>query len=250
MFKFVFLFVFLFISSYIDSQTLVNIDAEPGGSYFIKRAHNINLLVSGSGSVDSPFVIDGRGISLTGDSHIRLSNQSSNIIIKNIKFVNNEISHRKSTGIIEVGQNKKSLVNNIIIQNIEFYFKNSSFSDKDKKTQFYWIRISGNNILVKNCIFEGKRNRLPIIHIDSGFENVLIKRNIFKNVPSRVGEALEAIRVGLEDGKCDTRITENTFLRYSGDSETISIKASGVQVDNNQFIDCRSGVVLDMLTIA
>src|SRR5699024_9217982 len=117
-----------------------------------------------------------------------------------------------------------------------------SFVDEGKKTQFHWINVFGEDITIKNCIFQGKRNRLPIIHINSNFSNVIVENNLFEDVPSRSGGALEAIRVGLVDGPSNSLIINNRFINYYGDSETISVKADNCRIVNNEFTDCRSGI--------
>jgi len=63
-------------------------------------------------------------------------------------------------------------------------------------------------------------------------------------VKPRVGEALEAIRVGLGNARSNCRILNNKFINYAGDSETISCKSNGVTIASNYFKDCRSGVSL------
>ncbi|MEP3970013.1 MAG: chondroitinase-B domain-containing protein, partial [Nonlabens sp.] len=92
--------------------------------------------------------------------------------------------------------------------------------------------------------FEGKKNRLPIIHVQSKNRKTIINNNFFGNVAPRKGEALEAVRIGLGDGPAECTLASNTFFKYHGDSETVSVKADKVRLVNNQFIYCRSGISL------
>lgn len=221
------------------------IQAKPGGKYVLPQdVKDYQISIIGSGSQDSPFYLVGNNTILSGNSYIKISNTTSNIVIKNLTFKNNNIDYKNSTSLIEIGNSKKSVINNILIDNIDCLFNDKSFVDNDKQTQFHWINIFGNNVTITNSVFEGKRNRLPIIHINSNFKNVVVENSIFKNVAARPGEALEAIRIGLGDGQSNALIKNNTFENYFGDSETISVKADGVKIDNNKFINSRSGVSL------
>ncbi|WP_419870101.1 chondroitinase-B domain-containing protein [Chryseobacterium sp. CT-SW4] len=241
--KFLLIIFILVFNSCMSKE--ITIHAKPGGKYILSQGvveYQINIV--GNGSEKAPFYIQGDKTVLSGNSYIKMSSTASNIILKDITFRNNKISYKNSTSLLEIGNSKKSTVNNITLENINFVFNDKSFLDKDKETQFHWINVFGNNVIIKGCSFEGKRNRLPIIHINSNFNNIIVENNTFKNVPSRVGEALEAVRIGLADGDSNALIKNNTFENYFGDSETVSIKANGVTVDHNKFINSRSGVSL------
>lgn len=237
-----FLLLFLLQSC---STKYINIEAKPGGKYFLPaKAKDYQINISGSGSKEAPFFIFGKNTILTGNSYIKISNSTSYVVLQDLTFKNNHINYNQSTSLIEVGDSKKSKISNILIDNVSFFFKNENFVDSDKDSQFHWINIFGSDVVVTNCSFEGKKNRLPIIYINSIFKNVVIKNNVFKNVSSRLGEALEAIRVGVIDGPSNAEIKDNLFENYFGDSETISVKASGVTIENNIFKNSRSGVSL------
>lgn len=241
--KWIFLFLFIFWGASLKAKTIY-VEAVPGGSVLLPESiKDAKVIVSGQGRADAPFIIGSKGKKsiLTGESFIKIGNQCKNIVIRDIEFLNNLIKYRESTSLIEVGDSKRSEIENIIIERTEFIF-NKPFVDKGKGTQFHWINIFGNNVTVKDCIFKGKRNRLPIIHINSNFKDVLIENNVFKDVPPRNGGALEAIRIGLIDGPSNALIINNKFLNYHGDSETISIKADNVRVIGNEFTACRSGI--------
>ncbi|NGM67221.1 chondroitinase-B domain-containing protein [Sphingobacterium sp. SGR-19] len=228
----------------VCNAKVINVQAVPGGIYYVSGDNrDLQIVVKGKGTETRPFVIRPRSKDaiMRGNSFIKLDNQCANIIIRDLTFEDNVIQYKSSTSLIEIGRSKKSTVTNIRIENVEFRSRNG-FKDRDKETQFHWINIFGNNVVINKCRFSGKRNRLPIIHVNSNFDNNVIRDNIFQDVPSRAAGALEAIRVGLADGDSDVRIVGNSFINYHGDSETISIKANGAVLSDNTFINSRSGI--------
>lgn len=237
-------YFFLIVLCLIESNTKeLNIIAEPGKTYYLPGdVANVRVVVTGKGSVDKPFVISGlkNKSKFLGRSNIYC--KASNVILQDINFVNNNISYKGNEALIKIGD-KKLNVSNVTIKNCKITYTNK-FIDKDKETQFFWIRITAENTIIDNCTFEGKQNRLPIIHIDANRKGNVIKNSTFKNVNSRKGEALEAIRVGLADGASNCKIVNNKFINYHGDSETISCKADGILIESNMFTDSRSGVSL------
>lgn len=233
--------------AFLSEAQIVTVRAYPGGTYSVpKKAKNLKIVVVGSGSVEQPFIIKSRSktkkSTLTGNSYIKVQNEGSNIVIRDLIFKDNMIDYRASTSLIEIGNSKKSSINNVVIEDVIFQFNNNHFIDRERDTQFHWINIFGHNVVVKNCQFSGKRNRLPVMHINTGFDGVIIEQNTFRDTPSRKGEALEAVRIGLADGNSNAEILRNRFINYHGDSETISVKANNVVISENSFIDSRSGV--------
>ena len=212
----------------------IKITAESGKSYILPdRLVDTRIIIVGIVDKNSPFILSGNGkTQLLGNSSIQCT--TSNIIIKDLNFVNNLITYKESDALISIGSAKKN-ISNIVITNCHMSYI-GKFPDKDVSSQFFWIKLSGRDVSVDKCLFEGKQNRLPIIHVESGKRAIVISNCIFKNVSCRKGEALEAIRIGLADGDSDCKIIKNEFLNYHGDSETISCKASGILIENNKFI--------------
>lgn len=226
-----------------DDVKQIKIVAEPGKTYYLQEnVENTRIIITGQGSVEKPFVISGlkNNTKLSGSSHIYC--KANNVIIQNISFVNNNISYKGNEALIKIGDKKLS-VKGVTVKDCDFIYSDI-FPDKDKETQFFWIKVTAENTIVDNCVFEGKQNRLPIIHVDANKKGNIIKYSTFKNVKSRKGEALEAIRVGLTDGTSGCKILNNKFINYHGDSETVSCKADDVVIEGNEFIDSRSGVSL------
>ena len=226
--------------------TDLHITAKAGGVYMLPATlSDTHIIITGRGSSSQPFVINGVSgkTELRGDSYIRI--MGDYIIVNKVSFINNNINFLSSQALMEVGT-KKQLSNHVTIRDCSFNYT-GQFNDLDKASQFYWILISGKGDLVDNCVFEGKQNRLPVIHVNAfnwdGDSNI-ISNCTFQNVKPRVGEALEAIRVGLGNARSNCRILNNKFINYAGDSETISCKSNGVTIASNYFKDCRSGVSL------
>lgn len=224
----------------------LRITARAGGVYMLPaNLTDTHIIVTGRGSSSQPFVINGVNgkTELHGDSYIRIIGDY--IMVNDVSFVNNNINFLSSQALLEVGT-KKQLSNHVTIRDCSFNYT-GQFHDLDKASQFYWILISGKGDLIDNCVFEGKQNRLPVIHVNAfnwdGDGNI-ISNCTFQNVKPRVGEALEAIRVGLGSARSNCRILNNKFINYAGDSETISCKSNGVTIASNYFKNCRSGVSL------
>src|SRR5690606_1257073 len=111
------------------------------------NSSNLKISIIGSGSKDKPFVLDGKNFTLTGASYIKIDNNSSYIIIKNIKFKNVDVS-LQSSSVIEIGKSKKSNVNHVTLDNLAFGYNNKGFKDRQQLTQFHWINVWGNNVLI------------------------------------------------------------------------------------------------------
>ncbi|MCQ6960947.1 chondroitinase-B domain-containing protein [Mucilaginibacter aquariorum] len=224
----------------------IHINAAPGQVYNLPASLNdTHIIITGSGSSGAPFIVAGAGgkTTLRGNSSIIVTGDF--ITIRNVSFVNNQINYRDYEALIQIGT-KKNSANNNTISNCDFQYT-GTFPDMDVKSQFYWIEFFGKTNLVDKCTFEGKQNRLPVIHVNSkGWtgDNNTISNCIFKNVKSRKGEALEAIRIGFGNSRSNCKIINNNFFNYFGDAETISCKSNGVIVSGNTFTDCRSGVSL------
>ncbi|MES2268138.1 MAG: chondroitinase-B domain-containing protein [Bacteroidota bacterium] len=224
----------------------IRINATPGQVYNLPAILNdTHIIITGSGSSGAPFILAGSGskTTLSGNSSIFITGDF--ITVRNLSFINNQINYRENEALMQIGT-KKNAANNNTISNCDFRYT-GTFPDMDVRSQFYWIEFFGKTNVVDKCIFEGKQNRLPVIHVNSkGWtgDNNTISNCIFKNVKSRKGEALEAIRVGFGNSRSNCKIINNNFVNYFGDSETISCKSSGVNVSGNTFTNCRSGVSL------
>ncbi len=233
----------LFLSA-CSSPNRLEIKATPGGIYYLPaKVENVHIFVTGEALSNKPFRIVGtkNRTEILGNSFIKISGVASNISIENVKFINNVINEKESSALIEIGQAHKYTVTDISIKNSEITYT-QKFNDQDVATQFFWIKVSANNVRITRCQFENKQNRLPIIHVDANYLNVVIENSAFLNVMPRKGEALEAIRIGLIDGNTNTIIRHNRFSNYHGDAETISCKADGVNISDNVFENSRSGV--------
>jgi len=221
----------------------IEIFAIPGGVYNLpKSLHNVRIKIIGSGSQTAPFRIlgDSNKSVMTGESSIFCI--ASYVSIENVIFSNNNIDPANKA-LVRIGTVTSNSTKNVVIKKCDFRFL-KVFPDSDIITQFFWIQATAPKTIIDQCTFEGKQNRLPIIHIDAGYQGNIISNCIFKNVKSRAKGALEAIRVGLTKGSSNCKIINNTFSNYFGDSETISIKADGASIIGNKFIKCRSGVCI------
>jgi parallel beta-helix repeat protein len=224
----------------------IRINATPGQVYNLPASLNdTHIIITGSGSSGAPFIVAGAGgkTTLRGNSSIIVTGDF--VTIRNVSFVNNQINYLEYEALLQIGTKKKA-ANNNTISNCDFLYT-GTFPDMDVKSQFYWIEFYGKTNLIDKCTFEGKQNRLPVIHVNSkGWigDNNTISNCIFRNVKPRKGEALEAIRVGFGNSRSNCQIINNNFFNYFGDSETISCKSSGVVISGNTFTDCRSGVSL------
>jgi parallel beta-helix repeat protein len=226
----------------VNTKTLI-IEATPNGRYVLPKVLiNTHIFIRGNGKSDRRFVVTGaEGKSeLKGDSFIVVS--GSYITFSDIRFLNNEIRFSESEALISIGSKKKKS-NEVSVVNCEFIY-NLQFNDLDMESQFFWIKLHGNKLVVDSCRFAGKQNRLPIVHVDANGMDNKITNSLFGNVKERKRGALEAIRIGLANGPSNCRVEGNMFEDYHGDSETISVKADGVVLVNNRFINCRSGISL------
>jgi poly(beta-D-mannuronate) lyase len=224
----------------------IRINARPGEIYKLPSSLNdTHIYITGGGAAGAPFVLAGAvgKTVMNGNSFILITGDY--ITVQNLSFINNNIAYRDNEALVQMGT-KKNSANNVIIRNCDFDYPDA-FNDRDIATQFYWIEFFGRNDLVDYCTFQGKQNRLPVIHVNSrtwqGDDNE-ISNCTFQNVKPRKGEALEAIRVGFGNSRSNCKIVNNKFINYSGDSETISCKSNGVIITGNTFIGCRSGVSL------
>lgn len=222
----------------------LKIYAKPGETYYLpSEIRNTRVIVLGSGSKSSPFHIKGIQDYSNFSENSSITIVGNNITISQLKFINDDIQI-KYEALIKVGT-INNYSENVKIDDCKFLYT-KRFIDKDLETSYFWIRFSANNSKITNCEFNGKRNRMPIVHIEGKSFGNEISKCIFKNVPKRINdlEALEAIRVGLGEGRAEVKIFSNKFINYFGDSETISIKSDGVIIDNNYFENCRSGISL------
>lgn len=222
------------------------ITAKPGGTYNLPAVLNdTKIVIDGYGSSESPFTVTGVAGKTTINGNSAILVVGNYITVQNVSFINNNINYRESEALLQLGDKKRAVLGDAI-RNCDFNYTNV-FDDQDKATQFYWVEIYGRNNVVDYCTFQGKQNRLPIIHVNShswtGEDNT-ISNCTFQNVKARKGEALEAIRVGLGDSRSNCRIINNKFMNYFGDSETVSCKSNGVLIEGNTFTNCRSGVSL------
>lgn len=220
----------------------LEIVATPGGSYELPVSlYDVQITIKGNGDKNKKFELRGAkgiGTTLMGNSFIKI--RGSNVVVTDISFKNNNIKFTDSEALLEIGQ-KSIQVNNIDVRNLRF-IHNRSFNDLGKATQFQWIKITASQVSIINCVFDGKKNRLPVIHVEANYPGVFISKNIFKNIPPRKGEALEAISVGYMTGTSDCIISDNEFYNCKGDSETISCKSNNIRINNNVFRKCRSGI--------
>src|SRR5690606_32953271 len=103
-----------------------------------------------------------------------------NIIIEGINYVENDIRYGESRGLISAGEiNNK--IDNVKLLNISITGK-TYFSSYDMKTQFHYMYVNSDNLVIENCSFKNKVNRLPIIHVNSNLKNVKIQNNTFSEV--------------------------------------------------------------------
>lgn len=237
----------LVLLSLITSPSLgasLIVEASPGKVYQLPDTlRNTHVIITGNGSPKANFKLRGaKGFTvLTGNSSIEV--RGNHIIIEHLIFSNNELDFTKNQALVQVG-NSKFNAQYITLRDCQFRYTRK-FNDRDTKSQFFWIQVFGQNSLIESCSFEGKQNRLPILHFnadDWAPDNNIVSTCIFRNVPSRLGEALEAIRIGHGNSRSNSKIIDNQFINYAGDSETISCKSNGIFINGNIFTNCRSGI--------
>ncbi len=225
-----------------NAQNEVVITAKAGQTVNLQASYQDNdvLLIQGGGTAASPAVVDGGGKTvLTGNNQLYLLGKY--IIVQNIKVQNPNLVQ----GIRSVVsfRYKKTTGNNCTLSNVQFVQDPGQVSPHS----YSWLEVFGQNNTVTGCLFKGKTNRNPIVHVDVDDDqpdNNTLANNTFTDVPVHPGEALEAIRVGLGHGVSGAVIKDNVFRRCFGDSETLSCKSSGNTMSGNYFVDCRSGISL------
>lgn len=242
LYRYVLILISALLVTSICNGKVIEIVATPGGNYTLpKKLEDTHIYIRGSGSKEKKFKLLGAGTDgsmMTGNSFIKAI--ASNVIIENIHFQNNDIRFIDSEALLQIGQ-KDITSDNIEVRNLKFTH-DVNLVDLGKKTQFQWIKVYASNVLIERCLFEGKKNRLPVIHVEANYPGVIIADNIFRNILPRKEEALEAISIGYMSGTSDCLILRNIFDNCKGDSETISCKANGIRIHENTFRNSRSGV--------
>lgn len=225
----------------LEAQQVVSIHAQPGKTISLEANYKDKILVvRGRGSAAAPAIVDGKGVTvLTGNSQLYITGEY--IMVQNVKVVNPDLI--KGIRSVVSLRYKKETGNNCTIKNIQF------IQEPGRKPQqsYSWLEVFGQNNTVRGCLFKGKTNRNPILHVDVDNDqpdNNIIENNTFTDIPVRREEAMEAIRIGLGKGVSGTRVKDNIFRKCFGDSETISSKSSGNKITGNYFIECRSGISL------
>lgn len=147
----------------------------------------------------------------------------------------------------------------VIIQGSNIRLTRATFSNS-QSPKWVFVGAGSKEVEIDHCLFENKEinsKRLKgcqtlQMQVHNEQERHYVHHNHFRNiVKGAKGNGFETIQLitygnpwNPLGGNSETRIEENLFEHCNGESEIISVKASGNQIRRNTFRSCRGGLVL------
>lgn len=191
------------------------------------------LVFKGKGKENKPIILtaDQPGkLQLTGNSHLLIDGEY--LEVNGITFTDG-YSLKGDVVVFSDASSHCRFTNSAII----------NYNHPDKKVDYKWLSLHGNNNRVDHCFMQGKTHQgtTLVVWLSNKANYHRIDHNYFGERPDLGVNGGETIRIGTSDWSMHdsyTTVEENIFYHCNGEMEVVSNKSCNNTIANNLFYEC------------